>query len=594
MPAQQKCNIDYIGVLKYLRDNQNIPYSDPEKVTDPSEKARLLEVKAKGQKIVGEIKKMVEACNEKYNLHQYQAIAWLNAARERKTRKYLWAQMKYENFKKDPSSISIFVEKHSENITKFRISLELKNEDTPQETVDRYHSYLDLPIDSSTGLVLVKGSNEEGTPPLIENETRETVKAKLKSGEYPKVQICKYINRKPDETNEYFHEELLKAVGLLLPYYEYQLGIKSGKKNILTKLPENEENIKMNKTKTIGLNTILYGPPGTGKTYHSAIYAVAICDKKPIEELTDYEKVMERYNVLKAEKRIAFTTFHQSYGYEEFIEGIKPVIEAKETESETSEAKKSDIGYKIEPGVFKKFCEKAKGDAQPYVFIIDEINRGNISKIFGELITLIETTKRDGMGAEAADAILPYSGEAFSVPSNVYILGTMNTADRSIALMDTALRRRFNFEEMMPDPSVIDGIKVESLDVATMLRTINTRIEYLYDREHTIGHAFFTKLKDNSKLEVLAEIFRNNVVPLLQEYFYEDYEKIQLVLGDNDKSSDSYKFILDKKVNENEIFKKSPQLDLHEKTYVIQEDAFYNLQSYLEISEVRKAEEQSE
>lgn len=596
MAAQQTCNIDYIGVLKYLRDNQNIPYSDPEKVTDPAEKARLLEVKAKAQNIVGEIKKMVEACNEKYNLHQYKGIAWLNAARERKTRKYLWAQMKYENFKNDPSSISIFVEKHSENITKFRISLELKNQDTPQETIDRYHSYLDLPIDSSTGLVLVKGSNEEGTPPLIENETRETVKAKLKSGEYSKVQICKYIDRKPDETNEYYHEELLKAVGLLLPYYEYQLGIKSGEKTMQTKLANDEENIKMNKTKTIGLNTILYGPPGTGKTYHSAIYAVAICDGESIEEVEKkvYKDVMTRYNALKAEKRIAFTTFHQSYGYEEFIEGIKPVIEAKGTASETSEAKKSDIGYKIEPGVFKKFCEKAKDDTQPYVFIIDEINRGNISKIFGELITLIETTKRDGMGVEKVDAILPYSGEAFSVPSNVYILGTMNTADRSIALMDTALRRRFNFEEMMPDPSVIDGIKVESLDVATMLRTINTRIEYLYDREHTIGHAFFTKLRDNPSLEVLAEIFRNNVVPLLQEYFYEDYEKIQLVLGDNDKSSDSYKFILDKKVNENEIFKKSPQLDLHEKTYVIQEDAFYNLQSYLEISEVRKAEEQSE
>lgn len=127
-----------------------------------------------------------------------------------------------------------------------------------------------------------------------------------------------------------------------------------------------------------------------------------------------------------------------------------------------------------------------------------------------------------------------------------------------------------------------------------MLRTINTRIEYLYDREHTIGHAFFTKLRDNPSLEVLAEIFRNNVVPLLQEYFYEDYEKIQLVLGDNDKSSDAYKFILDKKVNENEIFKKSPQLDLHEKTYAIQEDAFYNIRSYLEITEVSKAEEQRE
>lgn len=595
MPAQQECNIDYIGVLDYLRDNQGIPYHKLEGEKDPVERARLEEVMNKGQRATNEMRKMVEACEEKYDLHKYKKIDWLDAARERKTRKYLWAQMKYKKYEKEPSSISIFVEKTNEGDTRFRISLELKNDGTDKEAIARYHSYLDMPINTEAGLVLVSGSNENGNPNLI-NESPESAKAKIKANVYSKVQICKYINRKSDETNIYFHNELLKAVEALLPYYKHVVEAAPGNVLSQSELSNDEESIKMNKAKTIGLNTILYGPPGTGKTYHSAIYAVAICDGESIEEVEkkDYKDVMIRYNALKAEKRIAFTTFHQSYGYEEFIEGIKPVIEAKETDSETSETKKSDIGYKIEPGVFKKFCEKAKGDTQPYVFIIDEINRGNISKIFGELITLIETTKRDGMGAEAADAILPYSGEAFSVPSNVYILGTMNTADRSIALMDTALRRRFNFEEMMPDPSVIDGIKIESLDVATMLRTINTRIEYLYDREHTIGHAFFTKLRDNPSLEVLAEIFRNNVVPLLQEYFYEDYEKIQLVLGDNDKSSDAYKFILDKKVNENEIFKKSPQLDLHEKTYAIQEDAFYNIRSYLEITEVSKAEEQSE
>ena len=595
MPAQQECNIDYIGVLDYLRDNQGIPYHKLEGEKDPVERARLEEVMNKGQRATNEMRKMVEACEEKYDLHKYKKIDWLDAARERKTRKYLWAQMKYKKYEKEPSSISIFVEKTNEGDTRFRISLELKNDGTDEEAIARYHSYLDMPINTEAGLVLVSGSNENGNPNLI-NESPESAKAKIKENAYSKVQICKYINRKSDETNIYFHNELLKAVEALLPYYKHVVEAAPGNVLSQSELSNDEENIKMNKAKAIGLNTILYGPPGTGKTYHSAIYAVAICDGESIEEVEkkDYKDVMIRYNALKAEKRIAFTTFHQSYGYEEFIEGIKPVIEAKETDSETSETKKSDIGYKIEPGVFKKFCEKAKGDTQPYVFIIDEINRGNISKIFGELITLIETTKRDGMGAEAADAILPYSGEAFSVPSNVYILGTMNTADRSIALMDTALRRRFNFEEMMPDPSVIDGIKVEALDVAAMLRTINTRIEYLYDREHTIGHAFFTKLRDNPSLEVLAEIFRNNVVPLLQEYFYEDYEKIQLVLGDNDKSSDAYKFILDKKVNENEIFKKSPQLDLHEKTYAIQEDAFYNIRSYLEITEVSKAEEQSE
>ena len=339
-------------------------------------------------------------------------------------------------------------------------------------------------------------------------------------------------------------------------------------------------------------NLILYGPPGTVKTYNSVIYAVAICDGKPVDELTDYAAVMSRYNELKKAGRISFTTFHQSYGYEEFIEGIKPIIDEN----------KQDIGYTIEPGVFKKFCDNAKSitrtstgiestvieeNTEPYVFIIDEINRGNISKIFGELITLIESTKRAGM-PEAASAILPYSGDEFSVPSNVYILGTMNTADRSIALMDTALRRRFQFVEMMPDSDVLRKIhadKVEDLDVAAMLDKINERIEYLYDREHTIGHAFFTDLKDDATLVKLQSIFEKSVIPLLQEYFYEDYQKIQLVLGDNAKSDDSLKFIIDEKVIAKNIFKGNVEdvIDLPEKKYSINSKAFENINSYKEI-----------
>lgn len=334
-------------------------------------------------------------------------------------------------------------------------------------------------------------------------------------------------------------------------------------------------------------NLILYGPPGTGKTYNSVIYAVAICDGKSVDELTDYDAVMARYDELKKAGRIAFTTFHQSYGYEEFIEGIKPIIDEN----------KQDIGYTIEPGVFKEFCENAKSavctknddfiDAEPHVFIIDEINRGNISKIFGELITLIENTKRSGM-PEAASAILPYSGDEFSVPANVYILGTMNTADRSIALMDTALRRRFQFIENMPDSDVLRKIhadKVEDLDVAAMLDKINERITFLYDREHTIGHAFFTGLKDDASIETLQSIFEKSVIPLLQEYFYEDYQKIQLVLGDNAKSDDSLKFVLDKKVIAKNIFKGNVEdvIDLPEKQYLINRKAFENINSYKEI-----------
>ena len=337
-------------------------------------------------------------------------------------------------------------------------------------------------------------------------------------------------------------------------------------------------------TVTYDKNMILYGPPGTGKTYKSAIYAVAICDNKPLDELYDYDEVMQRYRELKEEGRIAFTTFHQSYGYEEFIEGIKPVVDSES----------SDVKYTIEPGSFKRFCDKAREDSseeegkmgnRPYVFIIDEINRGNISKIFGELITLIETTKREGM-KEAISAILPYSGESFSVPSNVYILGTMNTADRSIALMDTALRRRFHFVEMMPDVKVLQEIgadRVRDLDVSEMLRVINERITFLYDREHTIGHAFFTGLANTPTVEALAIIFKKSIIPLLQEYFYEDYRKIQLVLGDNDKE-DEYKFIRDTEIRPQSLKGDwSDMLDLSERKYEINEVAFNNIESYKQI-----------
>lgn len=227
-------------------------------------------------------------------------------------------------------------------------------------------------------------------------------------------------------------------------------------------------------------------------------------------------------------------------------------------------------------------------ETKPYVFIIDEINRGNISKIFGELITLIEDTKRAG-ASEAMEAILPYSGESFSVPNNVYILGTMNTADRSIALMDTALRRRFKFAEMMPNSEVLDSLGVgtiavgdDELNVARMLDIINERIEYLFDREHMIGHAFFTKLADDPSIDTLADIFEKNVIPLLQEYFYEDYEKIQLVLGDNSKE-DEFKFILDRSVKVKDIFNGNPDIDLPEKGYSVQHEAFYKLESYKQI-----------
>lgn len=341
---------------------------------------------------------------------------------------------------------------------------------------------------------------------------------------------------------------------------------------------ENSIEITYGSGTDIELNTILYGPPGTGKTYHTAYYAVAIAENKHLSEVIDedYEKIIKRYNYHKTNGNIEFVTFHQSYGYEEFIEGIKP------------EVKDEKLRYENKDGIFKKFCLKAKpNDRKNYVFIIDEINRGNISKIFGELITLIEDTKRLDKD-EAMEVRLPYTNEPFGVPKNVYILGTMNTADRSIAMMDTALRRRFKFREMMPDVEVLRKHhvdKIGDLDVAEMLKVMNERITYLYDREHTIGHSFFLDLKENLSVERLGLIFKNSIIPLLQEYFYDDYERIQLVLGDNDKDKpDEFKFIVDDKLVSSSVFKgKVDYIDIPEKKYKINEEAFLNIESYIRI-----------
>jgi len=218
-------------------------------------------------------------------------------------------------------------------------------------------------------------------------------------------------------------------------------------------------------------------------------------------------------------------------------------------------------------------------DKKNRVFIIDEINRGNISKVFGELITLIEPSKRLGQ-PEGMKAMLPYSKKPFGVPDNVFIIGTMNTADRSIATIDTALRRRFRFKEMMPKPEVLKGINVEDISIADMLSNMNKRISVLYDREHTIGHAYFIPLRDNPTIDQLGEIFENAIVPLLQEYFYEDYEKIRLVLGDNKKANDDEKFIIAVQNNYNELFGDTDIGFDDSMTYEINREAFEKLEAY--------------
>jgi hypothetical protein len=453
------------------------------------------------------------------------------------------------------------------------------------------------------------------------------------------------------------------------------------------------------------LNLILYGPPGTGKTWQTARRAVRICDGSVPEEETELRR---RYQELVAQQRIKFVSFHQSFSYEDFVEGIKPVLDS---EGETANG---EVKYHCPPGVFKEICQLASesrggrgegidvsdrriykvslgdtqdpgqqwvyqdcldnewialgfgddidfsdapnlgeimerlrgedegvnaysasvqaiqylcnemqrgdivivsdgnsafraigevtgayqhradrdwyrqvrpvrwlrvfneslsvdqilgrnfsqrtlyrlapdvinlralnellaadqesGERKNHVLIIDEINRANISRVMGELITLLEPDKRAGASNEIV-VTLPYSRRPFTVPPNLYVIGTMNTADRSIALLDSALRRRFDFVEVAPDPAVLDGFEVAGVDVARMMTVMNRRIEMLFDRDHTVGHAYFlTALAgEDPDIESLGTAFQNRIIPLLEEYFFEDWGKIRLVLGDNRK-----------------------------------------------------------
>ena len=284
------------------------------------------------------------------------------------------------------------------------------------------------------------------------------------------------------------------------------------------------------------LNTILYGPPGTGKTWHTVTRAVAIIENLETDEVARENRsdVKERYDEYREAKQIEMVTFTQNTTYEDFVEGIRPVLSngaSADGQSLPERSDSGDIRYELSQGVFRSISERAAANLdQPYVLVIDEINRGNIARIFGELITLVEDSKRIGKPDEA-QVRLPGSKTDFSVPSNLYLLGTMNTADRSIALLDTALRRRFAFIEMMPDPSH-DGVNkdIDGVDCGKVLDAINGRIAVLLDREHQIGHTYFLGI---DSMAALAETFRRRIMPLLQEYFYDDWEKIRAVLNKN-------------------------------------------------------------
>ncbi|WMX17127.1 AAA family ATPase [Aureispira sp. CCB-E] len=476
---------------------------------------------------------------------------------------------------------------------------------------------------------------------LNENDKLREIYLKYR-GDYFNSEIVKIYPKK--ELLSYNWEELIKltekAIQELIPKFDIiatLLGIDNNSNHAPTNITIEKLNIPLNK--------ILFGPPGTGKTYHTINHAVQIIENLTQEELeakyTNRKQLTDQFNTYKEAGRIVFCTFHQSMGYEDFVEGMKP-LEPKE--------EGRNITYKVIPGLFRKICTEANkqqersiliGDdkiplteeifrelyynyteklpnqkethsnfqlntpegypfylyknsvgsvivkagtmqtsmnicfnqlsrvlfegksptyksyeqkviddilkdknleknqidnsLKNYVLIIDEINRGNTSQIFGELITLIEEDKRAG-NDEELEIKLAYSRDPFSVPSNLYILGTMNTADRSVEALDTALRRRFSFEEIAPNPHLIKtegklkksmGV-VSEIDLTQLLTIINKRIEVLLDKDHLIGHSYFMKIKD---IEDLKYTFYNQIIPLLQEYFFGDYGKIGLILG---------------------------------------------------------------
>ncbi|WP_252720849.1 McrB family protein [Acinetobacter variabilis] len=425
------------------------------------------------------------------------------------------------------------------------------------------------------------------------------------------------------------------------------------------------------------LNRILFGAAGTGKTFHCINHALSIIENKPLDVLEQEDRTVlkTRFDQYKEQGQIKFVTFHQSFSYEDFVEGIR---------AETDEH--GSLTYNVKSGVFKEICEdaelesevkssktlvpteasinqviesliqKAKLEEQtfytkrnvefkvtsnasgtlfaqtskdtsislslrhiknylkfqsknivdnrayewaianslsseiqfedidkqikPYVLIVDEINRGNISRIFGELITLIEDSKRQG-AEEELSVTLPYSKEEFSVPSNVYIIGTMNSSDRSLTGLDIALRRRFTFVEMPPKPELLNDIEVEGVNIGKLLEVINQRIEVLLDRDHCIGHANFMSLKNQPTLEHLASIFTQKIIPQLQEYFFDDWAKINLVFFNNGM------LIADDIFKKNNLFPSNFEEELgysnEKKIWKIKTEAFNTIDAFLQI-----------
>lgn len=304
----------------------------------------------------------------------------------------------------------------------------------------------------------------------------------------------KYCNNKDDDTEINEDEEIKEEEATMLNCLEKE---------------RNPRTVKIHP-----LNSIIYGAPGTGKTYSTSEYAQAIIEGVSLETFRannpDRKEVMKKYNELVKAGQVVFTTFHQSYGYEEFIQGLRP---------DTTSDK---MNFKTVDGVFKKIADRALNDDENnYVIIIDEINRANISKVFGELITLIEDDKRWGELNQTSATL--QSGDPFAVPNNLYIVGTMNSADKSISLIDAALRRRFEFIEQKPDASLITDPTMRSI----LIKLNDMLADQLDSADLLIGHSYFM----NKTVDDLPKVLNNSIIPLLYEYFYDNKKKVMGVLN---------------------------------------------------------------
>ena len=312
-----------------------------------------------------------------------------------------------------------------------------------------------------------------------------------------------------------YHVEVSKGVAIYKSIKEDEFGVcfvdETKKSASIKMLPKELPALPRRTKKEFELNSILYGAPGTGKTYATAKYALAIVENKKLEAYvgTPRDEIMKQYNQLMKDEQVVFTTFHQNYGYEDFIQGIRP---------DTTTA---EMRFKTVDGVFKKIAEKAmdKPDKN-FVIIIDEINRANISKVFGELITLIEDDKR--WGEENAVSVTLPSGEIFAVPNNLYIVGTMNSADKSISLIDTALRRRFEFVEFVPNLELITDRTLKSI-LEKLNKGISTELN---STDLLVGHSYFI----NKKADDICTIMNRNIIPLLYEYFFDNKNKVEAQL----------------------------------------------------------------